>query len=837
MAIEFVDRITRRVNSATETSSLTGPASIQVGDILLVTINRNTAQTISSGGTSGWTVLLGGESSPGLTHILYKFADEAGAQDIAFTFNAASGYTMGLNVFRGVSTVATTNISQSGGAVTGQTSLTFSTPSTTLPGCMIVWVLSHQANTSGTSAALSRGTLGAGDTSQTSHLTAYELQASAGAIPTQVGSFAFGSSGNLQGWIIALKPDEPPSAPSGISLSPLPIDTGGTLSFTRGIDPESADVFTEVQFSTDNAASFNPLQTSAANASSIPLNTSGIPAGTQTWLRLRSEANGLYSAWVNYGPFTVVHAPSAAVIRAPLAGLTRVIGRPYLHEWDASFDPDTPASGITYRLEMSTAGNIEATFTLIAVTAAGVTSHSFDFAGKPPGSNNYFRVRGSDGVNSGPWAVSGPFNLVSDSSPGAPLALSPSSGAFDRAGALTLAWLFNDPGDDQSAYEARWGTNGTTFPNSTGKLTSTALFHTFAAGTFSAQLGNVFFQVRTWDGGDTPGPYAQVTLIAAVRPTVTITSPTSGGTVGDAQPTVTWTSTNQASYELIITTSADVQLWTSGIVTSAALARQIGISLQNGVSYKAKLIVRDSNGLASVQAVHAFTVVFTEPAAPTATATAQDSLGLNLIEIEAPAPTGGQPALSHFDLKRFIVSEGSGTAIKINQEPITAVSNAGSYPDRTAAHGIEYGYIPVAVAVNGRIALGSAVAATLHLRRLWLFAIDRPEEMFAVIATSISDGRDHAGAIVEVDGSEDPVAFFMERTIQTIRYTVRAPKGSIEWQNIKALFSRRKTVWARDGVGNSRPCAWFNFNADMLPGSVEIQMPLTKVRYSEEVLD
>src|SRR5262249_35838511 len=151
----------------------------------------------------------------------------------------------------------------------------------------------------------------------------------------------------------------------------------------------------------------------------------------------------------------------------------------------------------------------------------------------------------------------------------------------------------------------------------------------------------------------------------------------------------------------------DVQLWTSGLTTSVATSKQIGIGLQNGVSYKVKLYIKNSDGLASDTASNTFTVTFTSPATPTVTVNNSNSNGYNLVTITNPTPLGSQPAAIYNDVWRYETSAGSGSAIRI-ATGVGSTALTGYFKDRTAASGVNYSYFARAFASTGLFAQSTA---------------------------------------------------------------------------------------------------------------------------------
>lgn len=831
MAITFVDKGQYR-NGNSSSPSVSLGSGVQVGDLIFVAIYLGFNTTLASGSTSGWTVLVGGESSTSTAHILYRFASSAGSQTVSFGMNASVRTAMAVTAFRGASAVSTINTSGSA-SVSNQSLLTFPQPTTSVNGCMVYRLVGLFNNSAGTeNFTISAGSFGGGYLDSDPFVSlgsSYEIQTSAGVVGSCSALISGGGLSDMIGYVYAIKPDQPPTAPSSISLTSTPADTTNTVNFTRGTDPESDAVFTEVDVSTDGGSNYSSLATSASNASTCAVDFTGVAATTTAYLRLRSRANGLYSSYATYGPFTIQHAPTAPAWVFPAAGSTHTIGRSKTLDWLDSTDPNTPSNSLTYAVEIST--NNQSSWSSVGTTAAGVTQLSYDFSGKPANSVTYLRVKANDGSLDSAWSILGALTLATDVAPGAPTGLSPSSSAFDRAQTLTMTWTFNDPGDTQAGYTIDWGTDGSTWPNTT-TVTSTTSSHTFSASTFSA--GNVYVRVKTKDAGSTFGPYAQVgPLVASTKPTVpSITSPTNGGTVGAAQPTITWTSTSQASYELSITTTADVQLWTSGLTTSVATSRQIGIGLQNGVSYKVKLYTKNSDGLASDTASNTFTVTFTTPGTPVVTIYPSTTYGYNLVTVNNPTPLGSQPASTYNDIWRYRTASDSGTAIRI-ATGVGSTATTAYFKDRTAASGVQYSYYARAFAASGLFAQSAVASGTLTLDRLWLHAYDDPINLFSMINPTETDTVSVAGRFIEVDGATNPLFITMARSQRTISVKAVCSKTDGTKAKIEALIARMKTICVRDGNGNKIFGGCAGYSSNYTAGAIEYTLNFTKVRYTE----
>lgn len=155
----------------------------------------------------------------------------------------------------------------------------------------------------------------------------------------------------------------------------------------------------------------------------------------------------------------------------------------------------------------------------------------------------YLRSRMVDDLG-GASAYSATVNFTVSHPPTAtPTAPEASSSLLYGTGNVTFAWKFSDPEptDTQSAYQVIVTRldNGTIVWDS-GKVISSAksVVNNFASGLKDIPLQ---WTVSLWDAGNTQGPLsAPGTFTVMDPPTVAITSPTAGGVVTTALPTVTW---------------------------------------------------------------------------------------------------------------------------------------------------------------------------------------------------------------------------------------------------------------------------------------------------------
>jgi hypothetical protein len=853
MAITFIGRGSNRGNGV---GSVNLPAGVQAGDFALVAWSRALSESIVD--LSGWTAIAGG-NAPAVTHILWKFLTQAeiNTGSLTFFFDGSSFASCALNVYRGVAGINPIHRFAAGGTQATSTSYQFAQPITANDNCMIVYIGRYEIVNAGTVISYSGSglTLGGGyiDTGPGGGRvgSAYELQNAAG--PVDSVTLISGLASTLFGFVVALAPDLPPSAPTGIAVSPVTPDGVATITYTKGVDPEGDAVTTVGEISTDNGGSYQPFFTSGVNSESVQVDFSSVAATTQAKLRLKSTAKGLSSAYTVFGPFTIEHAPSAPNVLTPTAGITRTIGVAYDITWERSTSSVYAPSQLHYEVQLSTAGNNEASYQSVPGSPTGnnITVINYNFAGKLPGGNNYIRVRAVDPAGkASAWRVVGPFTLVADVNPQPPTnpravqggVTIVTGGTFDRLGTVAIQADFNDPGDAMNAYEIKWSTDGgATFPNTTGVVAAAAVNHNFAGNTFPRQM--IYFQVFTRDAGNkwNLAP-ASFNLRAGEKPAAPVfTSPLNGGTVGDSQPVATWTSTEQQAFELRVMTLANVQEWTGGVEVSANTTRQIGVNptfqQANGSQHKYGLKTRNSEGLWSNETVITVTVQFTAPLKPTGQVTPLPLQGLNSLAITNPA--GGTTATANNDIFRYEVTKGIGTKIRIK----SGVLPNTTFQDKRAASGVQYGYVIRAKAANGLITDSDPIIAPLlKLRGVWLEIINTGE-LFSFFTMQQDETRMNAGSIVEVDGINDedpnepvlPVGIFFKRQKIGLRYAVLARKNKGERENLIKIHKAQSSVMVRDSRGNKFACAWHDFSAVYAFSGDVVTLPLNAVRFTENL--
>jgi hypothetical protein len=304
-----------------------------------------------------------------------------------------------------------------------------------------------------------------------------------------------------------------------------------------------------------------------------------------------------------------------------------------------------------------------------------------------------------------------PFNVTYDAivlnvAPNTPTNLAPSGGVtIDRAVTNRFSWTFSDPdpGDTQSKFDLRYRLVGAgTWTDILNQQTVNA-FYDFSGGTFAA--GDYEWQVRTYDSQGAVSAYtASAFYTAANAPSgPTITNPINNQVLTGQSYTVVWSVTNQDAFQVRTVAdnagapdTATVYTDTGEIASTTDRSRSVAFLTNNRFEHVQVRV--KYTGLWSAWASVRVQVSYTVPPTPTFVLTANNSAGTLSVAITNPAPTGGQPALSHNDV---YVNDGAG-----EQRKATGVAANGTFVYRTPVSGRNYAsYVRVvAHGVNGTTA-------------------------------------------------------------------------------------------------------------------------------------
>lgn len=220
MPISFVGATTAVSTSIPSSTTLSTPAGVQAGDLLLAEIVLLNDQSVNT--PSGWTLLHRGNfpSPNGEVAWFWRVATESEPSSHQFTFTGGSSYAAALSAWRGVDTSAAPPYAVSS-EIVGSGTLTHPAMTTTRDGCWILWAVGAAVSLgadwsppSGTTLRFHRRTssyaLAGGATSE---------QASAGNTGTATSTLPnVGSSTRAYAYTIALQPPDTPK----IRPAPVP---------------------------------------------------------------------------------------------------------------------------------------------------------------------------------------------------------------------------------------------------------------------------------------------------------------------------------------------------------------------------------------------------------------------------------------------------------------------------------------------------------------------------------------------------------------------------------------------------------------------------------------
>jgi hypothetical protein len=660
-----------------------------------------------------------------------------------------------------------------------------------------------------------------------------------------------------------------PAAPTNVVVSPLPMDASAFVTWTLSTDDGTlggsssslAGYNGDISFDNGvtwqaffgsgsgggNSGGTGPLPdgtTIAQKGPGIGLDTSSFPVTTTAIVRVRyTDGNGNYSTYAQSAVFGIVHGPASLIV--PQGGETFAIGVTQTLRWAQGYSPSYTSDLLKYHLQIST--NAGGTWTdIVALTAAGALTYSYNFAGLPVTGQALFRIQWQDpgGTFSG-WRTSGFFSLITEVSPTPATNLLPNNGTLiDSTVVNRFSWQFNCLGDVQLKFDFKYSTDGgSTWTTVT--QTSANPYYDAPASTFSA--GALIWKVITYNQASTASPdSAQANITVTRKPaTPVITSPTNGGTVTAVRPTVTWTYTSgaldaQVVFTLRVTDSNGVELWNSGPQRSLATSMQVGIDMANGTTRLFKLTIQNKDGFTSLEASNSATISLSVPPQPTIVVNTDPTNGF--ISVQATNPAGA-PAAVYNELWRVDVATGVSIRLPPAAKDLVAGTTAGralngTYNDYQAASAKSYKYFVRAYAVTGTYtdsAQSSSKSLTLSL--LFLHDVANPSTpILALKNVAEQDIPEYQNVMVELKGNPIQSVALGPVKRRTFRIGLKMIPSATDWQKLQALYNTRPvTLCCRDAIGTKVFAALgklpAQFAQNIISGTIELQ----EVQYSEGV--
>lgn len=326
---------------------------------------------------------------------------------------------------------------------------------------------------------------------------------------------------------------------------------------------------------------------------------------------------------------------------------------------DVSWTPNVAFAEHEHVVEESTDGGT--TWGALAVVASGTSTYHHD--SPDPGVTHRYRVRArntSGGLTSS-WVMSSVVQLLS--APNKPtLPVLPGFVAADLD--WVLSWTHN-PVDTtaQTAFEVQFSTDGgATWPDTTGKTTSTVSTYTVPADTYDP-ADAVTVRVRTWGqattgGSDSAGgsPWSDPqTVTFKSAPVATVIVPADEDTYGQAD-LVVQVGFAQAEGASFVQATAVLNDGVSDVETvlSGSQTAVFSTPVADGGTYTVTVTVLDSNGVRSAPAVSDFTVSYTLPVPAVLVVTYLRAQGVAQLDVTVPEPGVGEAAAVAVTITRTI---------------------------------------------------------------------------------------------------------------------------------------------------------------------------------------
>lgn len=302
--------------------------------------------------------------------------------------------------------------------------------------------------------------------------------------------------------------------------------------------------------------------------------------------------------------FTATAPASAAFFRIALglgAAASNVTGNVYVSAWSVD-------QGTRTKPSMSGSGS---TFTHLCTTGTNDV-FTISVTGTPTGGSFTVNVDGVTAtINYNSTAAAAQTALQALSTVGSGN-LTVTGGPLPGS-ALVGAWTNNYQGKFKNAPTI--GTNSLT--GGTSPTPSIAHTTSGVVGDLGA-YGTYGWDCVGSDGALTGSYPAQASFVYSQGPTVTVTAPTAGATLTTNTPTVSWTATGQAKYQVTIYLhGTSTVVWDSGLVTDAVTQ---SIAVPSGylhgspsTSYDVVVAVTNAAPLTGTSAATQFTVAYSAP--------------------------------------------------------------------------------------------------------------------------------------------------------------------------------------------------------------------------------
>ncbi len=804
---------TSSVSGANVTSrTLNMPSFIQAGDIVLSLWLVSGGSGSDVAAATGFNAINDVSQSTNLRmEAFWGHYTGAGSLGTAWTISPASD-VVGINIGIRTAAVAAPIDVFSGNAQANPFTITALSVTTTKASDLLLWCVGWQNSLD---AFLSSPPSGftlqvsgdAGGAIGRKLYVAGKIQSATGATGNQSADLSSSADSSVA-MLIAIAPNQPPTTPGTPTvtgdISGSTSDYQSTVSWSASTDPESDTITYIVELAEDGT---NFTQVGSTTNTSIIINMRQKTASTVAKFRVKAtDTASNSSAYATSSAFTIQHAPTAPVLLTPdAAGIKITVGVTYQITWQKSTDPNNVDSEIVYEIDYS--ANNGSSWTNITTTAGGASLHNWNTTGLTPGTQYLIRIRAKDSTNlfSAYDTSANNFEIKADVAPSAPSNLHAEQPAgttvtvADRALTIRIAYTFVDEGDVQSAHRFEWGTDGVSYPNDSGWISTANQYREYAGGTFGDQ--QIYFRITTRDNASNTSASSTFNFRAATKPaTPNITAPTAGSPPTNARPTVTWTSSGQAAYQLLIRSGGGggTIIYNSNERVTASTSHNTlasadgGVDLAHGTQYTIQVRIKSAEGLWSDYDSETVTVAYSGPSQPTLTVTVQDSdARIRLVVDNADAPDRNE-------IWMYLDSEGSSAAIRIKSN--LAVDGTFYYRHAPAGRAVRF-FARAYDDVNNLYtdsAHSSAVTQTLEKLSINAVADSDATAVLQLINEDIDYEIDYRTEVFEAEGRPLPFAETGRVNRQQSTQRVITLTSTTDYDSLRLLVDRKVTLCVRD---------------------------------------
>lgn len=308
---------------------------------------------VGSATCAGWTVYDTQGSSNRALRILYKIA--GGSEPGSYTFAGGNADQVGFIVaYRGVNQASPFD----GAAQSVNASSVNSLANSVSPATADAFLTTFHGTDASRTFTPPAGMTEWYDSGTGIHSIEFNYQQLSASGATGTRTATISSAAATQTYTLAIKANQPPSAPGAFTAPTGASNFDGVHTVTHGAatDAEGATLQYELQISTNGGGAWSAFATLSTSLSRS-LDFSAIAATSTARLRVRAWDGLQYGAWTETPNFTVQHnqAPYAPTLVAPANGSVADLAAGFTADWTFS-DPNAGDSQTAYYLRRKVAG-------------------------------------------------------------------------------------------------------------------------------------------------------------------------------------------------------------------------------------------------------------------------------------------------------------------------------------------------------------------------------------------------------------------------------------------------------------------------------------------------